>query len=301
MRMWTEMRTAMMVARLGTVRAAAASMGVHRATVTRHIDALEDALRVKLFLRHRDGYTLTSDGKSLQRLAESIDRLTENFVQAATEKTEHLSGTLTITSFVRASRVLAPIIRRFCIDHPDVRIQYFAETELSRLELGQADIAIRSGPPPTNSDYVVIPFRDFDIGLFGHKSYLAERGVPVTREDLHQHSFVGVQTNTGAIDVVDLFGVTRSSVHYVTNDPTVALNAIEAGIGLGVVAEIDAKRSRDLVEVLPRKEPRQTNTWIITHVDMHRTRLVQAFLCYLRPAHALQTVPLGQSRLSAQA
>ncbi|MFT4620401.1 MAG: DNA-binding transcriptional LysR family regulator, partial [Polaromonas sp.] len=38
---WDEIRTAFHVARLGTVSGAADALGVHHATVIRHIDALE--------------------------------------------------------------------------------------------------------------------------------------------------------------------------------------------------------------------------------------------------------------------
>ena len=41
---WNEVRTAFAVARLGTVSAAAQELGLHRATVIRHIDALEESL-----------------------------------------------------------------------------------------------------------------------------------------------------------------------------------------------------------------------------------------------------------------
>jgi DNA-binding transcriptional LysR family regulator len=46
---WDEIRTAFQVARNGTVSGAAEVLGVHHATVIRHIDALEGRLGVKLF------------------------------------------------------------------------------------------------------------------------------------------------------------------------------------------------------------------------------------------------------------
>ena len=58
---WDEVRTAYQVARLGTVSGAAEVLGVHHATVIRHIDALEGRLGVKLFQRHARGYTATDD------------------------------------------------------------------------------------------------------------------------------------------------------------------------------------------------------------------------------------------------
>ncbi len=52
---WDELRTAYQVARLGTVSGAAEVLGVHHATVIRHIDALEGRMGVKLFQRHSRG------------------------------------------------------------------------------------------------------------------------------------------------------------------------------------------------------------------------------------------------------
>ena len=52
---WDEIRTAFQVARLGTVSGAADVLGVHHATVIRHIDALEKRLGSKLFQRHARG------------------------------------------------------------------------------------------------------------------------------------------------------------------------------------------------------------------------------------------------------
>ena len=49
---WDEIRTAYQVARMGTVSGAADVLGVHHATVIRHIDALEGKLGEKLFQRH---------------------------------------------------------------------------------------------------------------------------------------------------------------------------------------------------------------------------------------------------------
>ena len=66
---WDEVRTAYQVVRLGTVSGAAEVLGVHHATVIRHIDALEARLGVKLFQRHARGYTATEAGTDLARVA----------------------------------------------------------------------------------------------------------------------------------------------------------------------------------------------------------------------------------------
>jgi len=76
MQFWTELRTALMLARLGTVSAAAEALGVHRATVNRHIDTLETEFQAPLFQRHARGYTLTEMG---QEMLEVVGRADEMF------------------------------------------------------------------------------------------------------------------------------------------------------------------------------------------------------------------------------
>ncbi|MEM1233299.1 MAG: LysR family transcriptional regulator, partial [Pseudomonadota bacterium] len=77
---WDEVRTAFQVARLGTVSGAAEVLGVHHATVIRHIDALEGKLGVKLFQRHARGYTATEAGNDLLLVAQTTD---DQFAQLA--------------------------------------------------------------------------------------------------------------------------------------------------------------------------------------------------------------------------
>ncbi|MFT4716508.1 MAG: DNA-binding transcriptional LysR family regulator, partial [Paracoccaceae bacterium] len=77
---WNEVHTALHVVRLGTLSAAAGYLGVHHATVIRHIDALEGRLGTKLFHRHPRGYTATEAGQELARVAGGAE---DQFAQMA--------------------------------------------------------------------------------------------------------------------------------------------------------------------------------------------------------------------------
>lgn len=52
---WLELRTAHRLAKLGTISATADDLGVHRATVNRHVDTIERAFGAKFFQRHARG------------------------------------------------------------------------------------------------------------------------------------------------------------------------------------------------------------------------------------------------------
>ena len=95
---WNEMRTAYTVARLGTVSAAAQALGLHRATVVRHIDALEAALGGRLFQRHPRGYTTTEAGDDVLPIAATTDEQFRDLRGRMRGAHAAASGALVVTS-----------------------------------------------------------------------------------------------------------------------------------------------------------------------------------------------------------
>ncbi|MEM8743363.1 MAG: LysR family transcriptional regulator, partial [Pseudomonadota bacterium] len=108
---WNEVRTAYVVASLGTVSAAAESLGVHRVTVIRHIDALERALGEKLFQRHARGYTPTEAGLDLMRVAKATEEQFGHLVRRTSARTNALTGDLVVTSVLAVAPLLMPALR----------------------------------------------------------------------------------------------------------------------------------------------------------------------------------------------
>lgn len=276
------MRTAMVVARLGTVRAAADELGLHRATVSRHVDALEERLKTKLFLRHSSGYTPTKDGLALRSVAESADELISQFVSKTGDNEDELGGVLTLSALGRTFLVFAPAIRSFNQLHSNVSIRLNADYRIANLELGEADIAIRVGPKPAEPDYVVLPLHHFTLGMCGHKSYFEEYGIPSSTEDLTNHRFVAIQFPSGHFDVVELYDAPTRNISLICNDPTASFDSICAGGGLGLVEHSDIEANSELLEVLPKDPPIVIPVWLVTHMDVHRTKLIQAFVKHLR-------------------
>jgi DNA-binding transcriptional LysR family regulator len=60
--------------------------------------------------------------------------------------------------------------------------------------------------------------------------------------------------------------------------------AIRAGLGIGFLSAFKASEDPDLVEIMPPRPEWDAPLWIVTHVDLHRTRKVQAFLTVLKDA-----------------
>jgi len=281
---WDEIRTAYHVARVGTISGAAQVLGVHHATVIRHIDTLESQMGTRLFQRHARGYTPTEAGADLLRVAQATD---DQFAQLASRirgQGDTVTGDLVITSLAGYSHVLTPILVKFQRLHPEVSVRYLTGSRLFRLEYGEAHVAIRAGSPPTQPDNVVQEFQKICIALYGTRQYLELYGTPKTEADLGTHRFVGYDEPRARAPYHRWLkdNITQTQITFrVADDPSMQ-QAILAGAGLGFMGEKRAEHHPELVRVLPSRPEWEVPLWLVTHVDLHRTTKVQTFLNFLK-------------------
>ncbi|MEM9707283.1 MAG: LysR family transcriptional regulator [Pseudomonadota bacterium] len=280
---WDEIRTAYHVARLGTVSGAAEALGVHHATVIRHVDALEERLGVKLFQRHARGYTSTEAGEDLLQVAQATDDQFSQLVGRIKGRGGQVSGELVVTSLPSASVRLTPVLTRFQEDHPELIIRYVTGEEVLRLEYGEAHVAIRAGAAPEQPDNVVQPFVTQTISLYASKGYIAAYGQPKDAADLASHTFVGLDSESRApFNRWLRANVPAERIVFRGTDQAVLRDAILAGIGIGFVSCWEAERYPELVRLFEPQDDWGAPLWLVTHVDLHRTTKVQAFLRFLK-------------------
>lgn len=281
---WDEIRTAYQVARKGTVSGAAAELGVHHATVIRHIDALEQRLGVKLFQRHARGYTATEAGQDLLQVAQATD---DQFTQLAGRikgQGEGVSGDLVVTSLGMASPMLTPILVDYQVENPEVRVRYRTGDRLFRLEYGEAHVAIRAGTMPEEPDNVVQPFLQQQMALVASDAYVARHGMPKDEADLQNHFFVSQDSENSRAPFTRWLRdiVTEDRFVYRATDNRNMQDAIIAGAGIGFVVAQAVRLYPQLTEVTERRDEWFGALWIVTHVDLHRTTKVQSFLRFLK-------------------
>lgn len=283
---WDEIRTAYQVARLGTVSGAADVLGVHHATVIRHIDALEQRLGVRLFQRHARGYTATEAGQDLLMVAQATDDQFGQLRGRIRGRGEGITGELVVTSLISLSPLVTPVMVAFQREHPGLTVRYLTGDRLFRLEYGEAHVAIRAGNAPDQPDNVVQPLQRQRMALVAHDSYVALHGVPKDEAELVNHWFVGHDDdNSRAPFNRWLLGmVPRGRLHYRTMDNRSVRDAICAGAGIGFMPMWEVNQHSDLVQVLPIRDEWAAPLWLVTHVDLHRTAKVQAFLTRIKEA-----------------
>jgi DNA-binding transcriptional LysR family regulator len=281
---WDEIRTAYQVARLGTVSGAAEVLGVHHATVIRHIDALEARLGTRLFQRHARGYTPTEAGLDLLQVAQTTDDQFTQLVGRIKGRGEEMTGELIVTTLSLLAKLVTPSLVRFQEAHPELVVRLLTDERVFRLEYGEAHVALRAGPAPDQPDNVVQPLATQRGALYAAESYVARHGRLKSETDFTGHRFVGHDSDTSRapFHVWLRETVPAEQIVFRATEQRVLADAVRAGAGIGFLSEWEAGQSPGLVEMLPCREEWLAPLWLVTHVDLHRTAKVQAFTKFLK-------------------
>ncbi len=281
---WDEIRTAYHVARIGTVSGAAEALGVHHATVIRHVDALESRLGVKLFQRHARGYTATEAGEDLLKVAQATDDQFAQLTSRIRGRGDAVTGELVVTSIGSLGGRLTRALVEFQQDHPGLTVRLLTDPRLFRLEYGEAHVAIRAGTAPGQADNIVQPFLSVDYALYASEDYVARRGTLGSDADLAAHSFVGPDNDGSPAPFLRWLAATvpRNCVVFRSASPEVVQEAVLAGAGIGFWPVWEAEDTPGLVQIMPPRPDWAPPLWLVTHMDLHRTAKVQAVLKHLK-------------------
>ena len=280
---WNDLRYFVSVAEQGSTLKAGRVLGVSQTTVARRIAALEEAIGLSLFERRAAGYTLTSDGEDLLRHARQVSAAAEQFTQAAGSRTRDLSGTVRLTTQDIFMVLLAPMLRDLHQRHPDILIELDEGQQMRDLGAGEADIALRSVADLQGGGIVGRRLCNDDWTLYCSREYADANGVPVTRDELKKHAFIGGgggglwKAYSAWLD--DLGLQEQVIMHH--GSATGMLSAIRSGLGIAVLPAILADAQPDLVRCIPPKAHHKRSLWLLTHDRVRNTPRVRTVIDFL--------------------
>jgi DNA-binding transcriptional LysR family regulator len=280
---WDELRTFTEVARDGSLSGAARRLGFTQPTVGRHIDALEAAFGLTLFTRSPRGLTPTPAALALEPHVEAMAAAAAALARTASGEAAADRGVVRVTaSDVVGVEVLPPMLAAFHAEHPDIAIELALTNRTQDLARRDADIAVRM-VRPTQSGLLARRIGSSRISLFAHRDYLARFGEPRSLADLAGHCFIGFDRDNSTFRAAGDYArtMTRESFGLRCDNDLAQLAALRAGVGIGGCQDNIARRTPDLVSVLPNAFRYALDVWLVMHEDLKATRRVRLLFDHL--------------------
>lgn len=283
---WNDLKAFLAVARGGSTLAAAKALEINQTTVARRLEALEAALGLKLFERGQAGSRLTEAGQDLIPEAERMEAAATGFATRAAARQRGVSGTLRVTATeILANLAVTPGLPSFHALYPDLKVDLVITDRPLDLEMGEADVALRSGVVLSESDLVVRKIAEFDFAFYASRDYLMRRGLPASVQDLRNHDLIAGEGSNlplpGMAWMLDqLPGVEPVAL---SNSMTNLLHALKAGLGVAPFGCLAADLEPDLIRCLPAIPDLKPGAWIATRADMKDVPRVRAFIDFFVP------------------
>lgn len=279
-------------AELGGFSAAAESLGLTPASVSRSIKRLEERMGVRLFSRTTRKVRLTSEGEIYwQECRQALEQIIEA-ERAITGQQKEPGGLLRISAgTLYANHRLLPHLQQFTATYPQIELELSLSNRVVDIVDEGYDLAIRIGEPQ-DSRLIVRKIENSTVGVFATPEYLARRGVPQTLEDLHGHDCLQfVLPSTGrpmpwifsGHDGKE-FDLTLRSRLRILDDASGCISWGMAGGGLfqtyHFIADAAVARG-ELVEVLQGYAGRSRQFSIIYPQNRHLSARVRAFVDFM--------------------
>jgi DNA-binding transcriptional LysR family regulator len=209
---------------------------------------LEDHFGTRLFHRNSQGVTLTPSGEAFLRHARLVLRQIDHLRGDIHEYARGIKGQVRMLANTTAMTEFMPaVLSRFLASHPDVTVELrerLSYLVIKAVSEGSADIGIVAGKPAT-SELEYIPYREDRLVLVTPIEHTLSELSEVAFSDTLAYEYVGLSEwsaiHAFLIQAADKLGYPfRFRVEVGSFEAVCRM--IEAGVGIGVVPELVAKR-----------------------------------------------------------
>ena len=289
---WDDFRYFRAAAELGTLSAAAKRLHSNQPTVGRHIDALEIALGLKLFQRHKKGLTLTQEGMWVLEQSELMQSGVHNIQRMVEGDYQQLHGSVRLAlPEGLCNEILLPKLEEFYQRYPNLRLILNVSSRTANLTRGEADIAIRLFRPK-ETDLVTRQLTDMAMGFYAGRKYLQTHEPPVTLADLIQHRIIGYGDELASLPENQwlLDHVPKDDWALQSDSTTSRLRATVCGLGISIQPCMLADAYIELLKILPEIVLPAHKVWITYHRDLRHILRIRVTVEFLIALFAGKTV-----------
>ena len=280
---WDDLRFFLAVARSGQLTTAARQLRTSHVTVSRRIDRLEAALKLRLFERNPKGYELTQNGRNLISAAEGMAHQADQLRAGLSGEEPPLQGVMRIAtpegfgSFF-SRRMLADFTQTF----PAIALELVALPQIISLSRRETEISITLDPIKA-STFVSEKLTDYTLGVYGAPSYLKTAAPIRSRADLLDHPFGGYIEDMVYAPGLDYLGDVHPRLRPVFKSSSIFNQraAARQGVVLCVLPHYIGNRDPALQLVLGDTVNLRRSYWLNCHRDIYAANREQSVRKYL--------------------
>jgi DNA-binding transcriptional LysR family regulator len=281
-----QLRTFVTVAREGNLTRATELLCVSQPAVSAHIKALEDELKLKLFLRTPRGVELTSAGESLLRDAEGILAAHTGMLSHARSLSADVAGRVKIGTVANpATLKLDDFMKAMAESYPKVQVQLLhgqSGDVINAVRAGKLDAGYAIGSEMIDGGLASLPLKHFEVYVAAPVAW-KERIEFAEWDEILSMPWVWRTSSSFCHQLEEQIFRSRNvkpSVAVEVNNSTAAVQLVTAGMGLALMHDDEA---------LNAEQDGRVVLWKKTHLE--------ANLLFVYPAQR-ETEPMIASTLS---
>ena len=259
-----------------------------QSAVSRQVSALEDSLKLKLFIRHARGLILTEVGEQLFKTAHRMAWELQSVEAQMTETRDAPTGPLIVTTTVGfGSTWLTSRIDEFVSRYPTIQLQIKLNDAELDLAMREADVAIRLHRP-NQSEMIQRKLFTVHFHIYASVRYLENNGHPKSLEQLDDHSVISfgepVPAYLGDVNHLERLGRKDGD----PRTPALRVNSIfgmmqaaRAGLGVAMLPDYVTENDNRLVRILPDANLPEFETYFVYPPALKSSKRVGVFRDFL--------------------
>jgi DNA-binding transcriptional LysR family regulator len=269
-----DLEVVLALVRGGTLARAAERLGVDASTVFRSLQRVEKNLGTRLFERSTQGYLPGEAAAAIAGHAERIESELEAARAAALHPGGDVAGRVRLTTTDSVLRgVVLPTLPALARRHPGLQLELRSTNELVSLTRREADLALRATPRPpphlVGRQLGTIRF----VACAGKALPAAQRRKPLDAQDwiapdeaMPEHPSVRWRRKN----------LPRVAPRHLVDSISSVVDALRAGLGVGVVPQFLLAHEPGLVPLGAPLEGCQSDLWLLAHPESRHLRRIAA-------------------------
>jgi DNA-binding transcriptional LysR family regulator len=258
----------------GTLAQAAARLSADTSTVFRSVQRIEKSLGQRLFERTRQGYLPSDAMTEIARHAERIEAELEAARAAAMAPNGEVAGRVRLTTTDSVLRGLVlPCLPSLAAQHPQLQLELRSANELMSLTRRDADLALRATPKAP--EHLI----GRHLGPIRFVACAAKSMAPARRrKPLEQHDWIALDEAMPDHPSVRWRRkhLPKLAPRHLVDGVVSVVDAIKAGLGVGVVPLFMLNSEPQLVALSEPLEGCESQLWLLAHPESRHLRRIAA-------------------------